>query len=175
MTIPNSSSLDSIQRWMQTVITHPEGIEAGICSQEARQQIDTSIDQVEQVISRSRALSSVERLNIYGQSYYARLMDCLRDVFTALVHTLGEETFDSFSFSYLQEYPPSSYSLAFLADHFVEFLERSKPESDEGDSSWADFLIDLARLEWNIDQVFDGPGMEHQQPLQPEDFSEFVT
>ena len=32
-------------------------------------------------------------------------------------------------------------------------------------AGWADFLIDLARLEWGIYEVFDGPGVEGQTLL----------
>ncbi len=36
------------------------------------------------------------------------------------------------------------------------------------DAAWPDFLIDLARLEWEFDQVFDGPGVEGQSLLDAE-------
>jgi len=35
----------------------------------------------------------------------------------------------------------------------------------EGDPDWPQFLVDLARLEWVIYEVFDGPGMEERAPL----------
>ena len=45
--------LDQIQRWMQAVIMHPDGIADGIASATARAEIDVSADDVERVINRS--------------------------------------------------------------------------------------------------------------------------
>ena len=181
--------LDVVQRWMQAVITHPHGIAAGISSPEARTEIDVDPAHVESVITRSQALNSVDRLAVYGNAYYARLLECMRDLFPALVQALGAELFDSFAFSYLQQCPPHSYTLERLADRFVQFLEETRPklrdltdDTDEADdtgdlaanadtdedvlaAAWPDFIIDLARLEWTIDHVFDGPGVERQPPL----------
>jgi hypothetical protein len=182
----HTRELDVVQRWMQAVITHPLGIASGVVSSAARTEIDVDAANLESVVTRSKLLSSVERLAVYGNAYYARLLECMRDLFPALVQALREEVFDSFAFSYLQQYPPRSYTLEHLADRFVQFLEETRPELDEstGDetdeagepmaedraiaASWPDFIIDLARLEWTIDQVFDGPGVERKPPLTSE-------
>ena len=66
-----SVELERIQQWMQAVITHPQGIAAGIDSPDARQSIDVAAADIERVISRSQALDSVQRLAVYGNAYYA--------------------------------------------------------------------------------------------------------
>jgi len=55
-------------------------------------------------------------------------------------------------------------------DETDETDETAANEDTEGDvvsatASWPDFVIDLARLEWTIDQVFDGPGVEREPIL----------
>ena len=50
--------LAQIQRWLQTVITHPDGVEAGMASDAARSEIDISADRVEEVIDRSKRRTS---------------------------------------------------------------------------------------------------------------------
>lgn len=160
--------LPLIQKWMQQVITHPDGIEAGIESDAAREQIDVGVNQVEQVIQRSQALNSLERLRVYGNAYYARLIDCLGEEYPALKHALGEETFASFAFAYLQQYPSTSYTLDQLGRHFVDYLQQTRPK-EEPPGSWPDFLIDLARLEQTYNEVFDGPGIEQTEPLKTEE------
>ncbi len=170
-------SLEQIQIWMQSVITHPLGIRAGIGSDDANQQIPSSEGDIEQVVCRSQALTSVERLEVYGNAYYSRLLECLREMFGSLVHALGEETFDEFAFGYLQVYPSRSYTLGNLANHFVDYLKETRPESarqEGGDeqADWTDFVIDLATLEWTIDQVFDGPGVEGEKLLTPADLQQ---
>ncbi len=58
--------LNQIQRWMQSVITHPAGIVAGIDSPAAQGEIDVGSEQIEEVITRSKALDSIGRLEVYG-------------------------------------------------------------------------------------------------------------
>ena len=173
----NPRSLDRIQKWMHSVITHPLGVTAGIESDAARGEIDVDTDRIESVISPSLALGSIERLEVYGSAYYARLLECLREEFSAVVHAVGEETFDSFSFEYLQQYPSRSYTLSDLGAQFAQFLRETRPERDPetGDTpDWADFLIDLATLERLYSDVFDGPGIEEEPPLTPADFGKIT-
>ncbi|MEK6248829.1 MAG: DNA-binding domain-containing protein, partial [Planctomycetales bacterium] len=160
--------LRQLQKWMQTVITHESGVTSGIESREARGEIDVSAEQVEQVISRSNKLTSIERLEVYGNAYYARLLECLGECFPALVNAIGEEVFNDFAFEYLQCYPSRSYTLDRLGDHFAQHLQETRPDADEngpGEVGWPDFLIDLVTLEWNIEKIFDGPGIENEKLL----------
>src|SRR5271166_2747232 len=107
MTSPKSSQHDlgEIQRWMQAVLMHPVGVAEGVASAEARGHIAVGPDQAEAVVTRSRALTALERLAIYSYAYYARLLECLREEYPVLKHALGDELFDAFSAEYLQQYP----------------------------------------------------------------------
>lgn len=225
-------NLRNIQAWIQAVITNPAGIRAGISSEQAQAALDVDERQVSQVVTRSRDRTETERLAVYGNAYFSRLIECLRELFPALLYTLSEEVFDQFAIGYLEQYPSRSYTLHHLPDRFVTFLEASRDqwdecddddtESDEDDggetsaepggesdsdvgaevravrsqsskantndvvyrrpeekslaerepnptqADWPDFLIDLARLETTIDQVFDGPGVENEKLLDEE-------
>jgi len=174
-------SLDRLQRWMQEVITHPEGIAAGIASGSAQNEIAASSATIEDVIGRSNSLGSVERLAVYGNAYFARLVECLGDEFPALKHALGEETFAGFAFGYLQQHPSQSYTLGDLSQRFPDYLRETRP-SDVPAPGWPDFLIDLATYERSCGEIFDGPGVEGQTLLdsadlaavQPEDIPRVV-
>ena len=160
--------LEKLQTWMQAVISHAGGIEAGITSDEAQQAIPISVDALERVVCPSQNLTSGERLGIYGNAYFARLLECLQESFPALDYALGRDLFSEFSLGYLQRYPSQSYSLCHLGDHFAQHLEETRPDAQQrqdGHVDWPDFLIDLATLEWNIEQVFDGPGPEAKPPI----------
>tara|TARA_R110002072_G_scaffold173600_2_gene328304 strand:+ start:83243 stop:84124 length:882 start_codon:yes stop_codon:yes gene_type:complete len=161
-------SLDKLQRWVQEVITHPDGISAGIESSAAREQIEIGAAQIEDVVERSSRLGSAERLAVYGNAYFARLIECLGEEFPATRYALGEETFDSFALGYIQHSPSSSYSLGFLGERFAQYLIDTRP-TDVPKPGWPDFLIDLATLERTYAEVFDGPGPENLESLQPED------
>jgi Putative DNA-binding domain len=164
--------LDQIQRWLQAVITHPDGVEAALSSPEARVEINVAPDRIEEIVEPSKRRTSVERLDVYANAYYARLLECLRDEFPALLHAVGEEVFDGLAFGYLQSYPSRSYTLAELSRQFAQYLEETRPRDEDetgGNPSWPDFMIDLVRLERCYTEVFDGPGTERISVLRPED------
>ena len=171
MTNANNSwrDLGQIQRWMQAAIMHPVGVEEGIASAEARRHIDIGPDEAETVVTRSRALTALDRLAIYGYAYYARLLECMREEFPVLKHALGEEVFDAFAVGYLQQYPSRSYTLFQLAANFPQYLAETRPDADAAEglpADWPDFVIDLARLELTFNEVFDGPGVEGKRLLE---------
>ena len=112
----------------------------------------------------SRQQSSEQRLEIYSHAYYARLAECLCEMFPVLVATLGRDEFLPFANCYLDRFPPSSYTLNDLADHFPDYLAETRP-ADVPLPDWPEFLIELAQLELTIEQVFDGPGTEDVPPL----------
>jgi len=157
--------LGRLQRWMQAVITHPLGLDAGVDGEAARQHIDVSPDELESVVTRSRALSARERLDIYANAYFARLIECLREEFPALKHAVGDELFDEFALRYLHDRPSRSWTLARLGAGMAEHLSLTRPPREGDDPDWADFLVDLATLEWTMGEVYDGPGLEELEPM----------
>ena len=153
---------------MQAVITNPAGVQGGLASEAARQYIDVSGDDLEQVVTRSHALTAAGRLAIYSHSYFARLQECLRAEFPVLLHALGEKLFNLFAFEYLKHYPSRSYTLNHLGENFARYLAETRPDNDvplNARESWPDFIIDLATLERAFSEVFDGPGVEDRQIL----------
>ncbi len=173
-----SRSLDVVQQWFQTVVTHPGGIEGGVDSEEAQRLIHLKRGDLEAVIRRSRNLTASERIGIYANAYYARLLECLGECFPMLKQAVGEEVFTGFAFEYLQHYPSRSYTLDRLGENFPRFLEETRPGPEDGgpppgEVGWPDFLIDLATLEWTLAKVFDGPGTEGQTLLTSEALQAF--
>ncbi len=171
--------LDVVQQWFQAVVTHPAGVAAGAASPAAQRLVRLDRGALEQLVRRSRRLTAEQRLEIYANAYYARLLECLRDTFPVLARVLGAEVFDSFGFDYLQRYPSRSYTLYRLAESFPRFLDETRPDQPpvagaadsarRGGPAWPDFLIDLATLELAIAEVFDGPGAEGEPLLAPAD------
>jgi hypothetical protein len=169
---PEESHLARVQRWMQAVISHPGGVEAGVESDAAQEHLSLPHEAIEQIISPSERMSGAERLAIYAHAYFARLLECMRAVFPFTAKTLGEEAFDDLALGYLERYPSRSYTLDRLGAEFSRFLEETRPDlDDEGQPTerWPDFLIELAGLEWAIGEVFDGPGVEGRDLLAAED------
>ena len=162
-------TVDELERWMQAVITHPRGVVSGIESPDARDLIAILPAQAERVVTRSRALTAIERLEIYNRAYFGRLLECLREEFSVLATALGNDIFDAFAVGYLQSHPSQCYTLGRLGEKFPDFLAETRPPSapaDEGKATWPEFMIDLARLERVVNEVFDGPGAEGAAPRQ---------
>lgn len=168
-------SLNDLQRWMQAVITHPEGIDAGVASSDAANIIRLAPGAIEQVILPSSSQSSYARLQVYGRAYFGRLIECLTAQFPAVHHALGDEAFKGLAYGYLIQHPSRSYTLASLSDSFDTHLRLTRPPRDGADESagpdFADFLIDLAQLERTYNEVFDGPGPEQMRSLQSSDLA----
>lgn len=169
--------LDRTQRWMQAVIMHPDGVVPGVHTPAALTQMELTPEDLESVVTRSKAMTGLERLAIYSRSYHARLTECLQAEFAVLRHALGEELFDLFARSYLSNCPSRSFTLANLGKDFPGFLDSTRPGSeptdgDDDDESWQHFILDLARLERAFNEVFDGPGVEGQQLLTGEQVRE---
>jgi hypothetical protein len=159
-----------MQRWFQSVISHPQGVTAGAAAAEGGEEA------IEANLTSSNALDASSRLSVYADAYFARLIECMGEVFPMIKKFLGEETFDSFAFDYLQSIPSRSYTLHHLGRRFPAWLESSRPQAeeeagvapaDEG-PDWPELLVDLARLEWAVYEAFDGPGMEGQPALDAE-------
>lgn len=172
--MPSPFPLHDLQRWMQTVITHPDGVSAGISSSDAAKSITISLIDLDRVIQPSREMSSLDRLQIYGRAYFGRLIECLKAQFPAVLHAIGNEAFDGLAFGYLIQHPSRTYTLSSLGDSFDAFLLATRPariESPDADKfDFADFLVDLAKLERIYSEVFNGSGPERSRSLQASDF-----
>ena len=167
---PQTRSLDDLQRWMQSVITHPGGVVSGIQSDAAQSVIPVEsgpVGGIESVIGHSRSWGSVERLSVYGNAYFSRLLECLGDEFSSVKHAVGEEIFKLFGLDYLQRCPSASYTLGELGRRFPDHLRATRP-ADVAAPGWPDFLIDLATVERTYSEVFDGPGPETLELLRSE-------
>jgi len=172
MTPDDESHLARVQRWMQAVISHPGGVGPGAESDEAQRHLSITPDEIERVISPSARMSGEERLAIYANAYFARLLECMRSVFPFTAKTVDEEAFDELALGYLERYPSRSYTLDGLGAEFSRYLAETRPDRDENGQpteTWPDFLIDLAGLEWAIGEVFDGPGVEGRALLAADD------
>jgi hypothetical protein len=139
-------NLATLQSWLLTAITHAD---------------ESPSTHIENEIQPSQRQSAAERLAVYQFAYLARLQDVLRELFPCTRFAVGDDLFDQFAAGYLRQYPPTSYTLGRLADHWVDYLDETKP----ADADWGRFVVEVARLEQAIDRIFDGPGPEELPPF----------
>ena len=93
-------------------------------------------------------LGSAERLGVYAEMYWARLLDVLRDDFPRVAAVLGGDRFTALAGTYLERQPSTHPSVRWVGAHFADFLAEHGPDEQP-------FLADLARLEWTRLAVFD--------------------
>jgi hypothetical protein len=145
-----SSELDRTERWVMEVVSHPEGVEAGLSSKSARKLIDVPPEELSKVILPSKNLSSAERIGIYQSMYFVRLVECLEKDFEVVKHVLGEKRFNDVAMAYLIKHPSTHYSLNKLSDKFPHFIEK-----EVKDIPHRAFLAELAELELMVQHIFD--------------------
>ena len=144
MSTDKQFNLSQIQNWMQSALVQPD-----------------SHAQPEDFINESSRLNAARHLNIYKQSYIARLRECMKNQFSALNFALGEDLFQMFADQYLDAYPSGSYTLNNLGKKFPDFLEQTRPDAAEQEKEeWVDFIIELARFEYELSVIFDAHSEE---------------
>src|SRR5438046_8851204 len=114
------ADLGRMQRWLQAVVTHPDGAAAGALSEEARRHLDVPPGELDRVVRPSSKLTAEQRLDLYHRGYRLRLLESLRAVHPVLRHALGTELFDAFALEYLQACPSRSYTLFRLGEGFPD-------------------------------------------------------
>jgi len=96
-------------------------------------------------------LTSAERLCIYNQQYWFRLLSCLADDFPGLRAIIGQRKYDKLAVAYLNDCPSESFTLRNLGRRLEPWL-RQHPEFAAGAER---IVLDMVRLEWAEIEAFD--------------------
>jgi len=146
---PTDPDLRDLQALLYRLVTAPEGVAAGLAAE--RTPGPRTFDDLEQLIESDDRLSAGERLEIYANAYFYRILDCLKEDFPATLATLGADNFHNLVTGYLIEYPPTEPSIAYAGRYLSEFLH-NRPFAER----WP-FIAELARLERTLIEVFHAP------------------
>jgi hypothetical protein len=142
-------TLLELQRKMAAAVLRP--LTAGYTMQGETEDGRPMSTEAESFIKPNARSSSFERLEIYNQQYWFRVISALREDFPGLAAIVGEERFEALSIAYLIANPSSSYTLRDLGSRFEQWL-RANP-------NWAgpnpELALDVARLEWAYVEAFD--------------------
>lgn len=96
-------------------------------------------------------LTSFERLEIYNQQYWFRVLDAFAADFPGLAAVVGARRFDQLSLAYLTDFPSRSFTLRNLGSRLLGWL-RKHPEWIEPQERLA---LDMVRLEIADIDAFD--------------------
>ncbi len=97
----------------------------------------------------TRQVSVGTRLNIYREAYYLRLAEALATTYSSLRAFLGEDQFRWLARLYIDAHPSRHYSVRYFGHRLAAFLSKQEPYRSNP------VLIDLARWEWAVADVFD--------------------
>jgi hypothetical protein len=158
-----TSSLDTLERWMQAVVMHPQGAEAGRRSRSARRLMPMAAADLEAVVQPSRQLTSGERLGIYAHMYHARLLEVLEGEYPTLRQVLGPVQFEAACRGFIAKHPSRSRLLNGLSARFPDYLAKTLPRTGR-----AGLAVDIARIERAMEDVFDAPAVS---PLTAAEFA----
>lgn len=118
----------------------------------------------EKFIKPNDRLSAFERLQIYNQQYWWRLLGAFGEDFRGLRAVLGERKFERLAVAYLEACGSTSWNLRNIGARLVHFLE-THPHLTAPRTALA---LDVARVEWARVLAFDDP--EKPVPT-PKDFA----
>jgi hypothetical protein len=149
-----NSKLVDLQRLLYRLITASAGVEEAAGYEDALQERG-----LEAMIGGNQRLSARERVGIYANAYFYRLLDIFKEDFPCTYAVLGEVNFHNLITGYLIEYPPSAPSVLYAGRDLPHYLETiSGPARIPVPQ--LPFLADLARLERACIEVFHGADAE---------------
>jgi hypothetical protein len=141
-------SLQVLQRRFWQLITAPEGV--GDALPDVAKS-DPAADPVSGWITADEEETAIERLDVYANMYFFRLLEALESEVPKVAKLLGHDAFHALVVDYLAAHPSTHPSLRHAADSLPDFLARHRTSATRPD------LPDLARLELARNDVFHGP------------------
>lgn len=139
-----------MQRWFGGVISAP------LTERGKIQPITASRAPIEQeaslFIEPNKDLTSAQRIEIYNQQYWYRLLAVLQETFSQLSRLFGYDDFNTeIAIPYLTASPPSSWTLHALGDTLYSWLDKTYSEADK------DRVLSACEIDWAFHTSFLSP------------------
>jgi len=145
--------LKKSQKWFASIITRP------IDEDSRMNPISPSGVAMEEeawdFIKPSPTLRPAQRIQIYNQQYWWRLLNTLHDTFPLLTRLFGYHDFNqSLGIPYLDQNPPDSWSLNTLGHRLPEWIHTNYQASDK------QLVFDAAHVDWSYNRSFLTKGLK---------------
>ena len=149
----DDSRLESLEQWMYSVVSHPEGVKAGV---EASSKPDSdAAHDLEQTVLPSDKLTPLECVSGYADMYFWRFIEIMAGEYPTVQHILGEELFNQVVRDYIAHHPSTHYNLNRLSIKFPHYLEK-----EVTDLPHQPFVVAIATVERVMEDAFDDPHRE---------------
>ena len=136
MTAGDAIDLKRLQEILYRLIVAPRGVAAGLA-----QETMLPAGGLERLIAGDDRMTPVERVEIYANGYFYRILDVFKEDFPATLAVAGADNFQNLMTGYLIDYPPTAPSIFHAGRNFAAYLS-IHPLRER----WP-FLADLAWLE----------------------------
>lgn len=114
-----------------------------------------SEDFVDEVIASNTAIPQ-ERLNVYHEAYYLRLIGILGADFPILKKLIGEDKFNEIAHQYIEAFPSNHFSARYFSRHFCKFLANYHPATETLDGEVGIIVwIEMAKFEEALSNALD--------------------
>lgn len=144
--------LTRLQVWFAEIITQKMLDDRSI--QPTTSRGNSLVDEAKAFITETPTLSAIDRLQLYNQSYWLRLLDALHEEYPFLTSLFGTESFDNeIAIPYLLSHPPSHWSLNDLGKDLVTWLEANYTQDDKR------LIMQAASIDWACQQSFFAKGL----------------
>ncbi|MGK5594584.1 MAG: HvfC/BufC family peptide modification chaperone [Parachlamydiaceae bacterium] len=123
-------SLTKLQEWFASIITQPIDDQSQIAPLTPR---GAPIEKEAAIfIKPSPALKSYQRIEIYNQQYWWRLLKIMQETYPLAVRLFSYEDFNrTLATPYLQKYFPNHWSLSLLGDRLPQWVEEEYHADDK--------------------------------------------
>jgi len=137
------------QQVFWSLITAPEGVRAAV--EDLTRDGALREREIDEIFADDPRLPAVDRLDIYANMYFYRLLDGLAEDFVRVHAAVGSDRFHNLATDYLLRHPSEHPSLRHLGRRLPGFIQ-GHPLREE-----FPYLADLARLDWAHVEAFDAP------------------
>lgn len=158
--------LAETQAILHRLITAPDGVSEALSDAN-----DPEGRELASLVRSDARVSASDRVSIYANAYFERILGCLENHYPATRWALGEEWFRDLATAYLIAHPSRHPSLRFAGKSLPLYLASdSRAEPFHRGRPW---LPDLARYEWAFVDAFDAEdadtvSVETLQAFEPE-------
>lgn len=143
--VPNS--LKITQQWFASIITRPMSIDSQMNPISPSGALMTEEASVH--ITPGPVLRADQRIQIYNQQYWWRLLSTLQDSYPFVTCLFGYQDFNqSIGIPYLSKYPPTHWSLNLLGNHLPLWIKENYEAEDK------QLIYECATLDWAYNASF---------------------
>lgn len=154
-TVP--AKLKKTQKWFASIITRPIDLESRM------NPLSPSGNPMEleaaEFITPSPTLRPAQRIELYNQQYWWRLLSVMHENFPFVTRLFGYQDFNRLiGFPYLTKYPSRHWSLNRLGEDLIKWLEEEYQESDK------ELILTAASIDWAYCNSFSAEEMPAVTP-----------